>query len=280
MKKTITLILLLIFCIEPACWATEIIIGTDGQARYADGTETSLVRVKSKTERVIIEESIMSKTEMGQLTEQYNKNNIAIVKNAKKEINYKKAFAKYEKQSGSSKTFTLQDGDYAIWPLSSKSTQYAAEFHQDNSQMGIIEIQKINRNTVVFYEYRIDSEKTNTAFLKHIMIVYNDEHKAAFIYTADKKLRCCQYQGKIYAIDLPSMPEVFELNLSYIESMGDEALSNMGEIALTILQAPLLLLRLPLILIGVCLYVLYLPFAIFMAIKTKNTSWFTLDLSH
>ena len=55
-KKLLTTLLLCIFTLEPMCWAEEIIIGADGQARYVN-QETPVIK---KQEQLNLEKAKMS----------------------------------------------------------------------------------------------------------------------------------------------------------------------------------------------------------------------------
>ena len=68
-KKLLTTLLLCIFTIEPLCWAEEIIIGADGQARYAN------------------QETPMKTTTSGQ--KYTTTKNPQIIKNTQTQYNYK-----------------------------------------------------------------------------------------------------------------------------------------------------------------------------------------------
>ncbi len=263
MNKIITTILLLVFCINPICFATEIIVGLDGQARYSDGTVTPVKKEIVKKEAATPKVSIETKAELEKIIKPYENKNIAIIKKANQKIDYQKALTKaqdadyrFGERSYYSKSMTipLQDGDYVTWNKTARNLQYATEFHKDDSPMGVVEIKKINKKTVVFYEYRSEVPSSQTATLKHIMIAYNDNNKAAFIYDKNYKLRCCQYQGQTYAIDLPNMPEISPVELGKIETAGDQIRSNTGEVLKTggmaIATLPVIVLAAPVFLIA------------------------------
>lgn len=151
-------------------------------------------------------------------------------------------------------TIPLQDGDYAEWIMTDFNTQYAIEYHENGVSMGVVKIQKLDRKTTVFYEYRIiGNSSSKMAPLKHIMIAYNDNNRAAFIYNKNK-LRCYQYQGQTYAIDLPNMPEISPVELGKIETAGDQIRSNTGEVLKTggmaIATLPVIVLAAPVFLIA------------------------------
>ncbi len=211
MKKIIATILLLVFCINPVCFAKE-----------RNATSGMSIEKKAQLEKIL---------------KPYEKKNMSIIENAEKEINYHDAigyaingsYKKGVRVKSKEVTIPLQDGDYAEWIMTDFNTQYAIEYHENGVSMGVVKIQKLDRKTTVFYEYRIiGNSSSKMAPLKHIMIAYNDNNRAAFIYNKNK-LRCYQYQGQTYAIDLPNMPAISPVDMEQMKTSGDVARSNAGE---------------------------------------------------
>ncbi len=241
-EKVLTLLILQAFCFCQIGYATEAIVGTDKQVMYAD----EQVSQKNRKD-VLVNNNIEAKKlkqindiqdynndfetvtpeKIKELAMPYEKQNMKLIKKEKKKIVSWKFIQNIN--WGEDDTFykiPLLGGDYVIWnPIimdvdilkgkvyqTKKAVQYAREFDKNGELKGDIKIVRVDANTVAFYEYRKDQEFES---LTHIVIFYNDEHQATFVYTVDGVLRSCMLDKKLYSVDLPIVPKVQNLELGY-----------------------------------------------------------------
>lgn len=221
MKKIITLLLLCVFCIEPVCLAQEIIVGTDGQARYANQESAGIEQPKNLNSEIGSKEikiditpeaprNIDEKTREAaqKAVSKYDKKNQKIIKTAKKSVIFKKNnIVSYEKNTNERLIkIKLQDGDYVLWKPIHNRKQIATEYHQDGSIMGFVEMHiGLSGKTQVYYEYRVTSSDNLKSILKHVMICKN---KNVFIYTVDGTLRTALIDSVLYQCDGLNLPSL------------------------------------------------------------------------
>ena len=212
-KKLLTILLLCIFTLEPLCWAEEIIIGADGQARYAN------------------QETPMKTTTSGQ--KYTTTQNPQIIKNTQTQYNYKEGnmdlLKKYQNDnekvfsygidtelSKMDKTSLLSsqnkgivgnsdvvmddikgrtelpwyNGNYVVWNtgMGQNGVFYSQEFNNQKYETAFVVIikPKTGENFIRCYEYVADAGLSMR--LKTILIYYKDSHNALFLYDANKKL--------------------------------------------------------------------------------------------
>ena len=212
-KKLLTTLLLCIFTFEPICWAEEIIIGADGQARYAN------------------QETPMKTTTSGQ--KYTTTQNPQIIKNTQTQYNYKEGnmdlLKKYQNDnekvfsygidtelSKMDKTSLLSsqnngivgnsdvvmddikgrtelpwyNGNYVVWNtgMGQNGVFYSQEFNNQKYETAFVVIikPKTGENFIRCYEYVADAGLSMK--LKTILIYYKDSHNALFLYDANKKL--------------------------------------------------------------------------------------------
>ena len=212
-KKLLTTLLLCIFTIEPLCCAEEIIIGADGQARYAN------------------QETPMKTTTSGQ--KYTTTQNPQRIKNTQTQYNYKEGnmdlLKKYQNDnekvlscgidtelSKMDKTSLLSsqnkgivgnsdvvmddikgrtelpwyNGNYVVWNtgMGQNGVFYSQEFNNQKYETAFVVIikPKTGENFIRCYEYVADAGLSMR--LKTILIYYKDSHNALFLYDANKKL--------------------------------------------------------------------------------------------
>lgn len=77
--------------------------------------------------------------------------------------------------------------------------------------MGLIKLEKLNKKTSVFYEYRLKEPYTDCwndkdfAFLKHVMIYYDNDFPITFVVTSDEKIKGILYKEKVFSEDLKNI---------------------------------------------------------------------------
>ena len=279
MKKIIAMILIMVFCTCQYGWAVEIVVGSDGQAKYADGSATPIkqsveinytagkdnktaVSKNAEEEKINIavtpvKDAKVNQADIDAIEAPYKSKNLKYIKKASDRIKYKKALEsvlydyqepqKYKDNKQVLK-FNLQDGDYLLWYPLYHSVQYAVEYHQDNSVMGVVEIKKVNKKTLIGYEYRSEDTNAKYATLKHIIIMYAEKNKepVSFMYLKSGKLRCLQEGNRFYAIDLPNMPSITVYNFNYMQSLEEQKNQNLVDL-MCIMIYPLII---PLVILG------------------------------
>ena len=231
-KKLLTTLLLCIFTLEPLCWAEEVIVGADGQARYANQ------KIQAQNERVVrmdnqkgqktydIQElsnnvEVITSEKIKELAKSYEKQNLGLIKKEKKKVSFLNFFITNNVNWGDSDIsykIPLLDGDYVTWSPSIKtrnSAQFAREFDKNDKLKGYIKIVRVDAKTIAFYEYRDDNNDNKNIYLTHVVIFYNDEHQATFVYSVNGALRSCMLDKKLYSVDLPIVPDVQQLQLGY-----------------------------------------------------------------
>ena len=274
MKKIIAMILIMVFCTCQYGRAVEIIVGSDGQAKYADGSETpikqsveinytadkdnkTVVSKNAEEEKINIavtpiKDANVNQADIDKIEAPYKSKNLKYINDASDKIEYKKALERalyyYQepqkyKDNKQVLKFNLQDGDYLLWLIQKDNTQYAVEYHQDDSVMGVVEIKKVNKKTLIGYEYRSEDTNAKYATLKHIMIMYAEKNKepVTFMYLKSGKLRCLQEGNRFYAIDLPNMPGVSASDIGNIDNLQDDKLKNTGTVSRYIVASPLVI---------------------------------------
>ena len=185
-KKLLTTLLLCIFTIEPLCWAEEIIIGADGQARYAN------------------QETPMKTTTSGQ--KYTTTKNPQIIKNTQTQYNYKEGnmdlLKKY--QNDNEKVFS-----YGIDTELSKMDKTSLLSSQNNGVVGNSDVVMVdikgrtelpwyNGNYVVwntgmgqngvFYSQEFNNQKYETAFVVIIKPKTGENFIRCYEYVADAGL--------------------------------------------------------------------------------------------
>lgn len=219
---TITLVLLLIFCIEPVCLADNFIL-------------------KSSEPGSAIPKISVDKITVDSITAERHKN---FIEQADKEIkNYKdilkkNGFKKTDKLSKGRESYykmDLLDGDYAVWYSYDSydeyenfnfqevfgdkyfyygqkqyvALRYIAEYHKDKSIMGLVKAKKYysNGETImnILYEYRTNYNTTSdkNMGLKHILFIDKEEDNSIsqYLYNVNGNLLCKQVNNVIYISD-------------------------------------------------------------------------------
>ncbi len=239
-KKLLTTLLLCIFTIEPICWAEEVIVGANGQARYSNQkiqvVNKKDIRMDNQTNQnaksINDNQSLNRNVEqvtsekIQELAKPYQKKNLQLINKEKKKRHWDNFPKKTDWKQISDKTYKipLLGGDYILWDTASSyienvnvvNTQYATEYDKNNVCKGVIKIVQYDATTFAFYEYRIDINDIMNLKLTHIMLLYGDKHKAAFVYTVDGEIRSCSLDNKLYSVNLPIVPSVPTIDYSAI----------------------------------------------------------------
>ena len=161
----------------------------------------------------------------------------------------------------------LCDGDYVVWNSKIldrsgffnawtwkgyKTVQYAGEYHQDGSLMGIIKIKKINKKTIAFYEYRLNRklDEGSKLELKHIMVYYSTDKPVTFIATTDGNIKGVRYNNKFLSTDFSNIVDLEKIDLSSVNNpnvandvfnIAANGIGYTGVIGITAAMAPLVL---------------------------------------
>lgn len=212
-KKLLTTLLLCIFTFEPICWAEEIIIGADGQARYAN-QETPMKTTTSGQKYTTTQNPQTIKNTQTQYN--YKEGNMDLLKkyqnNNEKVLSYgiDTELSKMDKTSllssqnngaiGNSDVvmenikgrteLPWYNGNYVVWNtgMGQNGVFYSQEFNNQKYETAFVVIikPKTGENFIRCYEYVADAGLSMK--LKTILIYYKDSHNALFLYDANKKL--------------------------------------------------------------------------------------------
>ncbi len=244
-KKLLTTLLLCIFTFEPICWAEEVIVGVDGQARYVN-QETPVIK---KQEQLNLEKAKMSNSNKESSNTTTNQTVMASTMDAllqkieetdgRDSYSYEEAIKLDKKYKNiiakTSKTYTfkksnvitqdmknvvradLSGGNYVLWLPTNKSEQFATEYNSDGSLMGFVKI-NLGSSPRVYYEYRVTSPNDLQGKLTHVMLCDNFE-KTLFIYTAEAKLRTASFSYRYVSDGL--CPPVLSPNPKFDRSISD-----------------------------------------------------------
>ncbi len=249
-KKFLTTLILLTFCATPICWAGEIIVGVDGQARYANEVEakniSEMQKVQEKDVNVELNEGgamTVSLEEIDKIESPYKSKNMKYINSDPNQIDVEKSLKEaglWKKTSKSDiRGYCLQNnGDYIKYRAGKK---YAVEYHNDKSLMGIVRVNKVNKKTLVCHEYRTND--TKTAALAHVMISYElgENSYAVFVYRASGELRCLQYKDKLYVKDLSDVPRDSESLFRNTKSSGEQNAKHLEDGVRCVVFLPLIL---------------------------------------
>ncbi len=138
----------------------------------------------------------------------------------------------------------LEDGDYAVWNSTKfdmsllwerkgkKRIQYAAEYHKDGSLMGIVKMKRVDKNTIAFFEYRIEDIEKDSASMKHIVFYSTEKEPIILMLTQDGNIKAYNYKG------IGNMADISRLDLSSLDKSnvaGDVAYI-VGQTAIGALQ--------------------------------------------
>lgn len=248
-KKLLTTFLLCIFTFEPMCWAEEIIVGANGQARYSNQkiqvVNKKDIRMDNQTNQnaksINDNQSLNRNVEqvtsekIQELAKPYQKKNLQLINKEKKKRHWDDFPKRTDWKQISDTTYKipLLGGDYILWDSTipyikgnnSEHIRYATEYDKNNACKGFIKMVEYDAITCAFYEYRIDINDKNNLKLTHIMLLYNDKRKASFVYTVDGKIRSCSLDNKLYSVNLPIVPSVPTIDYSAI-AKSTQAKSN------------------------------------------------------
>ena len=221
-KKLLTTLLLCIFTIEPLCWAEEIIIGADGQARYAN-QETPMKTITSGQKYTTTQNPQIIKNTQTQYN--YKEGNMDLLKkyqnDNEKVLSYgiDKELSKMDKTSllasqnkgvvGNSDVvmddikgrteLPWYNGNYVVWNtgMGQNEVFYSQEFNNQKYEAAFVVIikPKTGENFIRCYEYVADAGLSMQ--LKTILIYYKDSHNALFLYDANKKLLAHKIDDKV-----------------------------------------------------------------------------------
>lgn len=242
-KKLLTTLLLCIFTFEPICWAEEIIIGADGQARYAN-QETPVIK---KQEQLNLEKAKMSNSNKEPLSTTTNQTDAILQKieetqgsvwysyATKLDEKYKNIVAKAPKTYTFNKSNVitqdmknivradLSGGNYVLWLPTNKLEQFATEYNSDGSLMGFIKI-NLGSSPSVYYEYRVTSPNDLQGKLTHVMLCNHSKTLYStdiYIYTAEAKLRMALLDRHLYEYDGLCPPSLFASDLKFDKSISE-----------------------------------------------------------
>ena len=212
-KKLLTTLLLCIFTIEPLCCAEEIIIGADGQARYAN-QETPMKTTTSGQKYTTTQNPQRIKNTQTQYN--YKEGNMDLLKKYQNDNEKVLSYGIDTELSKMDKTSLLSsqnkgivgnsdvvmddikgrtelpwyNGNYVVWNtgMGQNGVFYSQEFNNQKYETAFVVIikPKTGENFIRCYEYVADAGLSMR--LKTILIYYKDSHNALFLYDANKKL--------------------------------------------------------------------------------------------
>ncbi len=212
-KKLLTTLLLCIFTIEPICWAEEVIIGADGQARYAN-QETPIKTTTSGQRYTTTQNPQIIKNTQTQYN--YKEGNMDLLKKYQNDNEKVFSYGIDTELSKMDKTSLLSsqnhgvvgnsdvvmddikgrtelpwyNGNYVVWNtgMGQNGVFYSQEFNNQKYETAFVVIIKprTGENFIRCYEYVADTGLSMQ--LKTILIYYKDSHNALFLYDANKKL--------------------------------------------------------------------------------------------
>ena len=236
-KKLLTTLLLCIFTFEPICWAEEIIIGVDNQTKCSNQKIQIVNKKDIRMDNQDFNKNVecITPEKIDKLAKPYKKKNLQLINKEKKKRHWDD-FPKrtdWKQIADGMYKIPLLDGDYIIWDSTvsyindndSENVQYATEYDKNNACKGFIKIVQYDATTFAFYEYRIDINDIMNLKLTHIMLLYADKHKAAFVYTVDGKIRSCSLDNKLYSVNLPIVPNIPTIDYTAI-AKSTQAKSN------------------------------------------------------
>lgn len=225
-KKLLTILLLCIFTIEPLCWAEEIIIGADGQARYAN-QETPMKTTTSGQKYTTTQNPQIIKNTQTQYN--YKEGNMDLIKKYQNDNEKVLSYGIDTELSKMDKTSLLSsqnngaignsdvvmenikgrtelpwyNGNYVVWNtgMGQNGVFYSQEFNNQKYETAFVVIikPKTGENFIRCYEYVADTGLSMQ--LKTILIYYKDSHNALFLYDANKKLLAHKIDDKVTVLN-------------------------------------------------------------------------------
>lgn len=216
-----------------------------------DVTLANMTQFKLKTDDLNI-----TNNEIIDIIDAYEENIYKIIKKEDSTISYRRKLKKFglgypkdleQYQISSSLgriAIKLEDGDYAVWNSTKfdmsllwerkgkRKIQYAAEYHKDGSLMGIVKMKRVDKNTIAFFEYRIEDIKKDSASMKHIVFYSTEKEPIILMLTQDGNIKAYNYKG------IGNMADISRLNLSSLDksnAAGDVAYI-IGQTAIGALQ--------------------------------------------
>ena len=229
-KKLLTTLLLCIFTLEPMCWAEEIIIGADGQARYVN-QETPVIK---KQEQLNLEKAKMSNSNKEPLNTTTNQNARALemdtllhkieetqheepyfgpkdwnkqfqkVIQKKNTCTFKKSDILSLNSSDSSQfdKITNADGSYYLIPSTNMFREFTTIYDKNDKLTGFIKINKIDISghyyTFHFF-YSIASQDDLIGTLQKVEITDFNPY-IGYVYTANGKLTAAFLHNQLYSL--------------------------------------------------------------------------------
>ncbi len=229
-KKLLTTLLLCIFTLEPMCWAEEIIIGADGQARYVN-QETPVIK---KQEQLNLEKAKMSNSNKEPLNTTTNQNARALemdtllhkieetqheepyfgpkdwnkqfqkVIQKKNTCTFKKSDILSLNSSDSSQfdKITNTDGSYYLIPSANMFREFTTIYDKNDKLTGFIKINKIDISghyyTFHFF-YSIASQDDLIGTLQKVEITDFNPY-IGYVYTANGKLTAAFLHNQLYSL--------------------------------------------------------------------------------
>ena len=239
-KKLLTTLLLCIFTIEPLCWAEEVIIGADGQARYAN-QETPVI----KKEQLNLEKAKMSNSNKEPLNTTTNQTAMASTMDAildkiektqgedwyltakskdeqfqtiiRKEYTctFKKSDILSLNSSNSNQFYkvTSADGSYRLVPSTNKAVKIVSRYDRNDKLIGLVKIKEelvSGCYYTFFFSYEVTSQDDLTGTLKKVEIT-NPNSSQCYAYTANGKLTAVFLNNQLYSL---RNSEVYYRNLN------------------------------------------------------------------
>ena len=254
-KKLLTTLLLCIFTIEPLCWAEEIIIGADGQARYVN-QETPVIK---KQEQLNLEKAKMSNSNKEPLNTTTNQTATASTKDAIfnkieetqgenwclqtkawdkqfREIIIKEGTCKFKKSdilslntSKSSQFYKIAsaDGSYRLVPSTNKAVKIVSRYDKNDKLIGLVKIKEelVGGYYYTFlFSYNVTSQDDLTCTLKKVEVT-NAHRSVCYAYTANGKLTAVLLNNQLYSLR-DSEGYYYDINSGKAEKLTTEKISN------------------------------------------------------
>lgn len=254
-KKLLTTLLLCIFTLEPMCWAEEIIIGADGQARYVN-QETPVIK---KQEQLNLEKAKMSNSNKKSSNTTTNQTATASTMDAIfnkieetqgenwylqtkawdkqfREIIIKEGTCKFKKSdilslntSKSNQFYKIAsaDGSYRLVPSTNMAVKIVSRYDRNDKLISLVKIKQelVGGYYYTFlFSYNVTSQDDLTCTLKKVEVT-NAHRSVCYAYTANGKLTAVLLNNQLYSLK-DSEGYYYDINTGKAEKLTTEKISN------------------------------------------------------
>ncbi len=228
-KKLLTTLLLCIFTFEPICWAEEIIIGADGQAKYVN-QETPVIKQEqlnlekakmsnsnkessntttNQTATLLTMDALLHKIEKTQHEDIYigpedwdKQFQKVIRKENTSTIKKSNILSLNSSDSGQFDKITNADGSYYLIPSTNMFREFTTIYDKNDKLTGFIKINNIDVRGCYYtfhFFYSIASQDDLTGTLQKVEITRSNESRG-YVYTANGKLTAAFLHNQLYSL--------------------------------------------------------------------------------